>query len=104
GREEEVGRQMTDQCDVDAKRVVFIRPEEFAGQKAVRCQVVGTIGGRGTRYETVTFVANGRQYSLMALGPSDQTSDDGSAFRPFMTAFHLLPIEPRAGSHGSAAP
>jgi len=93
---------MVDQCDVDAKRVVFIRPEEFNGQNAVRCQVVGTIGGRGIRYETVTFIANGRQYSLMALGPSEQTSDDGSAFRPFMAAFHLLPTGPSGEGKGAA--
>jgi hypothetical protein len=66
--------------------------------------VVGKIGGRGIRYEAVAFIANGRRYGLMALGPSDQTSDDGLAFRPFMAAFHVLPTEPQAAPPVPADP
>lgn len=87
--------EMIDQIDVDDKRVVFNRPDDFAGQRAVRCQVVGKIAGRGIRYELVALHANGRLYRLMALGPSDQTSEDGLAFRPFVAAFHLLSAEPQ---------
>jgi hypothetical protein len=94
GNEQEVGRLMIDQIEVDDKRVVFSRPDELERQKAVRCQVVGKINGRGIRYEVVTLTANGRLYRLTALGPSDQTSEDGLAFRPFMDAFHLLPTNP----------
>jgi len=104
GREREVGQQMIDQIEVDDKRVVFNRPDELEGQKAVRCQVVGTIAGRGIRYELVTLIANGRLYRLMALGPRDQTSEDGLAFRPFMAAFRLLPSEPPGAPHAPAAP
>ncbi len=96
GREREVGDQMIDQIEVDDKRVVFNRPDELDRQKAVRCQVVGKLAGRGIRYEVVTLLANRRVYRLMALGPSDQSADDGLAFRPFMDAFHLLPTGPQA--------
>jgi hypothetical protein len=96
GREREVGDQMIDQIKVDDKRVVFNRPDELDRQKAARCQVVGKLAGRGIRYEVVTLLANGRVYRLMALGPSDQSADDGLAFRPFMDAFHLLPTGPQA--------
>jgi hypothetical protein len=102
GREQEVGKEMIDLIPVDVKRVVFNRPDELDGEKAVRCQVVGTIAGRGKRY--VALIANGRLYRLIALGPSDQTSDDGVAFRPFMAAFHLLPTEPPAAPPVPAAP
>jgi hypothetical protein len=94
GREQEVGKRMIDQIDVDDKRVVFIRPDEVDGRTAVRCQVVGTVAGRGIRYEAVALMANGRLYRLTALGPSDQTSDNGLTFRPFMAAFHILPTRP----------
>ena len=90
GREQEVVKEMIDQLELDDKRIVFNRPDELDGQKAVRCQVVGKIAGRGMQYEGVALMANGRLYRLMALGPSDQTSDDGLAFRPFMAAFHVL--------------
>jgi hypothetical protein len=90
GHEHEVGQQMIDDLEVDEKRIVFNRPDELDGQKAVRCQVVGKIAGRGIRYEVVALVANGRLYRLMALGASDQTSDDGLAFQPFMAAFHIV--------------
>ena len=60
GREHEVGQQMIDDLGVDNKRIVFNRPDELDGQKAVRCQVVGTIAGRGIRYEIVALMANGR--------------------------------------------
>jgi hypothetical protein len=90
GREQEVGQQMLDLLEMDGRRVVFNRPDELDGQQAVRCQVVGTIGGRGVRYEVVALVANGRLYRLLTGGPSDQTAEDGLAFRPFMAAFHLL--------------
>src|SRR5437763_16155605 len=96
GREQEVGEEMIDLIQVDDKRIVFNRPDELDGQKAVRCQVVGKIAGRGIRYEAVALIANGRLYRLMALGPSDQTADDGVAFRPFLAAFHVLPTEPQA--------
>jgi hypothetical protein len=96
GREQEVGELMIDQFELDEKRVVFNRPDELDGQKAVRCQVVGTKDGRGIRLEGVALIANGRLYRLMTFGPSDQTSEDGLAFRPFMAAFHLLPSEPQA--------
>jgi hypothetical protein len=96
GREQVVGREMIDQIEVDQKRVVFIRPDELDGQKAVRCQVTGKIAGRGIRYELVALIANGRVYRLRALGPSDRTSADGLAFRPFMSAFHVLPTESQA--------
>jgi hypothetical protein len=94
GREQEVGKTMIDEIEVDDKRIVFNQPAELEHQKAVRCQVVGKIAGRGIRYELVALVANGRLYRLMALGPSDQTSEDGLAFQPFMAAFHLVPTEP----------
>ena len=93
GREQQVGKKLVDQIEVDEKRLVFIRADELDGHKAVRCQVVGKIAGRGIRYELVALIANNRVYRLMALGPSDQTSEDGLAFRPFMSAFHLLKPE-----------
>jgi hypothetical protein len=96
GHEQEVGKRMIDQIEVDDKRVVFIRPDELDGQKGVRCQVVGKKAGRGVRFEAVAVIANGRLYRLLALGPSDQTSEDGLAFRPFLAAFHVLPTEPQA--------
>jgi len=104
GREQEVGKLMIDQLEVNDKQIVFNRPDELDRRKAVRCQVVGKIAGRGIRYEVVALIANGRLYRLMALGPSDQTSADGLAFRPFMAAFRLLPIEPKAASQVPAAP
>jgi hypothetical protein len=104
GREQEVGEQLIDQFEVDDKRVVFNRPDKLDGQPAVRCQVVGTIAGRGIRYEAVALIANGRLYCLTAFGPSDLTSEDGLAFRPFMTAFHLLPSEPRTAPPVLTAP
>jgi hypothetical protein len=104
GREREVGEQMIAEIEVDDKRVVFNRPDELDGQKAVRCQVVGKIAGRGVRYEGVALIANGRLYRLLALGPSDRTSDDGVAFQPFIAAFHLLPTEPQAAPPVAAAP
>jgi hypothetical protein len=104
GREQEVGKEMIDRIDVDDKRVVFNRPDELDRQKAVRCQVVGKIAGRGIRYELVALIANGRLYRLMALGPIDQTSDDGLAFRPFMASFHLLSTEPQGAPNAPAAP
>jgi hypothetical protein len=100
GHEQEVGQQMIDLIDVGDKRVVFNRPDELDGRKAVRCQVVGKLAGRGIRYEAVALIVNGRFYRLMAVGASDQTSDDGLAFRPFMDAFHLLPTEPQAAPPG----
>jgi hypothetical protein len=102
GREQQVGKEMIDQIELDDKRVVFIRPDHFAGQRAVRCQVVGKIAGRGIRYELVAVLANGRVYRLMALGPRDQTSEDGLAFRPFMAAFHLLSAEPQGAPKAPA--
>jgi hypothetical protein len=39
---------------------------------------------------------------LMALGPRDQTSEDGLAFRPFMAAFHLLSAEPQGAPKAPA--
>jgi len=93
GREQEVGKLMIDQIKVGDKRIVFNRPDELDGQKAVRCQVVGKMAGRGMRYELVALVANGRLYRLTAFGPSDRTAEDGLAFRPFMAAFHLLPTD-----------
>jgi hypothetical protein len=90
GRAQQVGKELVDQLVLDEKQVVFIRAHELHGHKAVRCQVVGKIAGRGIRYELVAFIASNRLYRLMALGPSDQTSEDGLAFRPFMDAFHLL--------------
>jgi hypothetical protein len=104
GREREVGRRLIDQIELDDKRIVFNRADELDGQKAVRCQVVGKIAGRGIRYEIVALIANGRLYRLTALGPSDQTSADGSAFHQFMAAFHLLPTEPQAAPPVPAAP
>src|SRR5262245_371846 len=104
GREREVGNEMIDRIDVDDKRVVFNRPDELEGQKAVRCQVVGKIAGRGIRYELVALIANGRLYRLMALGPLEQTSEDGLAFRPFMSAFHLLATESRGAPNPPARP
>jgi hypothetical protein len=104
GREQEVGKEIVDEIEMDDKRVVFIRPDELDGQKAVRCQVVGKIAGRGIRYEDVALIANGRLYRLTAVGPSDQTSDDGLAFRPFMAAFHVVPPEPQEGPPVPAAP
>jgi hypothetical protein len=100
--EREIGNRIIDQIELDHKQVVFIRPDELEGQKAVRCQLVGTIAGRGIRYEIVAFVANGRVYRLVTLAASDQTSEDGLAFRPFIAAFHLLPPEPPAATHAPA--
>jgi hypothetical protein len=104
GHEQEVGNELIAQVEMDDKRTVFNRPDELDGQKVIRCQVVGKIAGRELRYEAVAIVANGRFYRLMAVGPSDQTSDDGLAFQPFMAAFHLLPTEPQAMPPGSEAP
>jgi hypothetical protein len=106
GREQEVGEWMIDQIEVADKRVVFNRPDELDGQKAVRCQVVGKIArlGLGIRYEKVALIANGRLYRLTAFGPSDRTAEDGAAFRPFMAAFHVLPTEPPAAPPVPAAP
>jgi len=103
GLEQQVGQEMIDQLAMDDKRIVFNRPDELDGQKAVRCQVVGTIAGRGLRCESVALIANGRFYRLMAVGPSDQTADDGLAFRPFMAAFHLLPANEDAALKGADA-
>jgi hypothetical protein len=104
GREKQVGKQMIDDIDVDNKRIVFIQPDELDGHKAVRCQVVGKIAGRGIRYEVVALIANGRLYRLTALGPVDQTAEDGVAFRPFMTAFHVLPTDAQGAPHVPAIP
>jgi hypothetical protein len=104
GREQEVGKRMIDEIDTDDKRIVFIRPDELDGQKAVRCQVVGKIDGQWLRYEVVALIANGRLYRLTAIGARDQTSHDGLAFRPFMAAFHLLPPEPQAPPPAPAMP
>jgi hypothetical protein len=104
GREQEVGKDMVDQTKLDDKRVVFIRPDELDGHKAVRCQMVGNMAGRRVRCEDVALIANGRLYRLTAFGPIDQTSEDGLAFRPFMDAFRVLPTETQAAPHVPAAP
>jgi hypothetical protein len=104
GREQEVGKLMIDQIEMGDKRIVFNRPYELDRQKAIHCQVVGKIAGRGLRYEAVALIANGRLYRLTAFGPSDQTSEDGLAFRPFMAAFHLLPAGPQAAPPVATSP
>jgi hypothetical protein len=103
-REQEFVGFMIEQIELKDKRVVFNRPDELDGHKAVRCQVVGTRDGRVIRCEVVALIANGRLYCLKAFGPSDQTSEDGLEFRPFMAAFHLLPAEPQAPPPVTAPP